>query len=274
MKGKLILAILAILAFVIAATVPTEAVAMFADSPLPTYTTPGGTWDTAYTIPSIPYATFIDPAFSETYGYGEVWYKYTYVGEAGHILLASFPVAPRDSVGMQDAHVTVYGDSPLSSEPICSWSPDCHFTPSPGTEYYFQLNGESFAHHEANQVEFVLQDLGPLPKMVLSLNPTGSVQPPGAKATVGGTLNCNTPMVAQLNLQLQQRAGRVIVSASAQQSVPCDGMTPWQVNLSATNALFAAGQADLQVSASGSPDGHYFASDSKIMTIKLLGGKR
>jgi len=85
----------------------------------------------------------------------------------------------------------------------------------------------------------------PPPEIALTVDPIGHFTKSGS-ATVSGTVTCTGTNVdfAFIDLQLQQRVGRVVINGFGSIDFACDGDThPWSVEVFAENGLFRGGHA-------------------------------
>jgi hypothetical protein len=131
-----------------------------------------------------------------------------------------------------------------------------------GQTYFFMVG--SFGDSDGGNLVFnvdVSLNLG------LTINPTGSVDAKTGVATIRGTVTCSEPVSVFLDGTVQQRIGRTLITGFFFTVVECDGVTPWEVQVSAQDGLFTGGQ--VQVSSSAfAPDRDFTAASA---TVRLRG---
>ncbi len=113
-----------------------------------------------------------------------------------------------------------------------------------GETYFFMVG--SFGDSPGGNLIFrvdVSLELG------LTIDPSGSVDAKTGVATIRGTVSCAEPASGTLDGEVQQRIGRALVNGSFFTFFECDGVTPWQAEVSAPNGLFTGGRAQVSVRA-------------------------
>jgi Putative Ig domain len=147
-----------------------------------------------------------------------------------------------------------------------------------GTTYYFEVSS-FFPVSGANLVFNLL--LAPPP---LSISPSvtqfGSIDPATGAATISGSVSCSKPAFVTFSGQLKQTRGGSPISGFFSVFVPCDGTTPWSVDIQTTAtlfhgrsvALFTGGKADVSATASAFDfDNGVFVQKNLTVTITLRG---
>jgi hypothetical protein len=113
-----------------------------------------------------------------------------------------------------------------------------------GTTYYFMVG--SCCGSDGGNLVFrvdVSVNLG------LTIDPAGSVDAKTGVATIRGTVTCSEPVSGTLDGGVQQRVGRALLNGGFFTGFECDGVTPWEVQVSAFDGLFVAGRAQVSVRA-------------------------
>jgi hypothetical protein len=119
-----------------------------------------------------------------------------------------------------------------------------NFDAAAGTTYYFMV-GSCCGSDGGNLVFNVNVSVN----LTLTINPSGSVDAKIGVATISGTISCAEPVSGILDGSVQQRIGRTLITGFFFTEYACDGVTPWQVQLSADNGLFTGGQVQVSASA-------------------------
>jgi hypothetical protein len=113
----------------------------------------------------------------------------------------------------------------------------------------------------------------PIPLEIdLSIDPVGAVVASKGVATIGGSVTCSGPASVELYGEIQQRAGRLIVSGSFSDYLWCDGEASWSATVVGENGLFKAGKAEVSVNAFAYSDSG-FASDDASAAVQLKGSR-
>jgi hypothetical protein len=103
--------------------------------------------------------------------------------------------------------------------------------------------------------------------LTLTIKPIGAVDAKSGQATISGTITCSEPVSGTLDGQVQQRIGRTLVTGGFFTFFECDGVTPWEVQVSSGNGLFVGGRVQVVASA--------FAFDrdftQAVATVRLQG---
>jgi hypothetical protein len=114
----------------------------------------------------------------------------------------------------------------------------------------------------------------PRPRLEVSItvNPRGTVVSKTGVVTVSGTVTCNMPADVFVDVFIQQKAGRAIISDDEFTDVQCDGTTAatWSLSEQGFNGIFKGGSAHVDASADAF-DGQQEAFADAIATIKLSG---
>jgi hypothetical protein len=119
-----------------------------------------------------------------------------------------------------------------------------NFDAAAGTTYYFMVG--SFGDSPGGNLVFrvdVSLNLG------LTIDPSGSVDAKTGVATIRGTVTCAEPASGTLDGSVQQRIGRSLLNGGFFTFFECDGVTPWEVQVSAFDGLFVAGRLQVSVRA-------------------------
>jgi hypothetical protein len=78
----------------------------------------------------------------------------------------------------------------------------------------------------------------------VSLDPSGSFDSKSGSATLSGTVTCSDGAVAFIDVSLEQRVGRRVISGFGGAFVECDGTSqPWSAVVVGENGLFKGGKA-------------------------------
>lgn len=112
-----------------------------------------------------------------------------------------------------------------------------------GTTYYFQAS--SFFPVTSANLTFNLLLAPPPLSIVPTVTQFGSVDPSSGTAAISGFLTCSQPAFVTLSGQLKQTHGGVPVTGFFSAFIPCNGTTPWSVNIQTTTTLFHGRAADL-----------------------------
>lgn len=83
----------------------------------------------------------------------------------------------------------------------------------------------------------------------VTLDPVGSVDPSSGTAWLSGTVTCTGADFVDLFAELRQRAGRAIITGWGFDFLPCEGETPFMLEIQGQDGLFAGGRADALVDA-------------------------
>ena len=137
-----------------------------------------------------------------------------------------------------------------------------NFDATAGTTYYFMV-GSCCGQDGGNLVFNVNVSLN----LALTINPSGSVDAKTGLATISGTVSCAEPASGFLDGRVQQRIGRTLITGFFFTEFECDGVTPWQVQVSAENGLFTGGQVQVSVAAVASDRD---ATEANV-TVRLKG---
>jgi hypothetical protein len=119
-----------------------------------------------------------------------------------------------------------------------------NFDAAAGTTYYFMV-GSCCGSDGGNLVFRVDVSLN----LGLTIDPSGSVDAKTGVATIRGTVTCAEPASGTLDGSVQQRIGRSLLNGGFFTFFECDGVTPWEVQVSAFDGLFVAGQLQVSVRA-------------------------
>ncbi|HEY8179907.1 MAG TPA: DUF6299 family protein [Candidatus Limnocylindria bacterium] len=105
-----------------------------------------------------------------------------------------------------------------------------------------QLDGDGISGGTLN---ITVDAAPPAPEVVLTVDPVGHFTKSGS-AIVSGTVTCTGTNVdfSFIDVQLQQRVGRLLINGFGSTDFPCDGDThDWSVEVFADNGLFKGGHA-------------------------------
>ena len=141
------------------------------------------------------------------------------------------------------------------------------FDATAGQTYYFMVG--SYSSGPGGALVFTVR----LPFTIdVSINPTGSVAPKTGLVKIQGTITCSQPAFVEVSINLQQRAGRLIIHSSAFTSIECNGATPWSITTNGENGRFAAGNINVAATAvTFDPDTGEFVEDTAARTVQLKG---
>ena len=123
-------------------------------------------------------------------------------------------------------------------------------------------------------LELDLTNLGPLPKMTVTLDPRASVDKSGV-VSLTGTYSCSLASRVGFDIQLSETVGRFTVNgfASVTDDNPCDGSTiRFTIPVSSYDGKFAGGKASALVSTDACGDSACDNTYSK-QTIQLAKGR-
>jgi Neocarzinostatin family/Family of unknown function (DUF6299) len=114
----------------------------------------------------------------------------------------------------------------------------------------------------------------PQPRLELSMtvDPRGTIASKSGVVTVRGTVTCNLPADVFVDVVIQQRAGRVLITGEATTDIPCDGVTPFAATGQGFNGILKGGAAFVDATASGFTE-QQNAFTETIAAIKLAGKK-
>jgi hypothetical protein len=149
-----------------------------------------------------------------------------------------------------DTSVSVYIGSPGSLTQIAcnddsnGMQSSVTFEASAGETYYVMVG--AFASGFGGNLTFTLLEAPPLLETDVTIAEVGSVNAATGVATLRGTVSCSREATAQIQGQLRQRSGRIVLQAEFFTWVECDGTTPWSVDAVPSYGLFAGGRAQLE----------------------------
>ncbi|MDQ1510981.1 MAG: hypothetical protein QOG50_2825 [Actinomycetota bacterium] len=114
----------------------------------------------------------------------------------------------------------------------------------------------------------------PQPRLALSMtvDPRGTVVSKTGVVTVRGTVTCNLPADVFVDVVIQQRAGRVLITGEAFVDVQCDGTTAFSASGQGFSGILKGGSAFVDATADGF-NGQSSAFTEVQATIKLAGKK-
>jgi hypothetical protein len=145
------------------------------------------------------------------------------------------------------------------------------FQATAGTTYYFMV-GSFVESNQGGNLVFNLDEGPPPLELALTVSTRGTVNARTGVATITGTVSCNQPALVDVFADVQQRVGRTILNGFFDTGVSCDGLTNWQVNVSASNGLFVAGQVTVSAAADAEdPVTGDFVTDRATATVRLRG---
>jgi hypothetical protein len=204
-------------------------------------------------ITALPFSDSIDTSEATTaaddpncFGQGPtVWYVYT--PSADQTLLA-------DTFGSDyDTTLSAYTGSPGDLEQIAC-NDDAGFSlqsavvieAEAGVTYYFMVG--AFASGPGGNLVFSADETELIPAQIdVTVNGTGRFLKSGS-AVVSGTVTCNEGDFAFIEVDLQQRVGRVIIRGWGGTFLECDGTAQdWSVEVVGENGLFKGGRATANV---------------------------
>jgi hypothetical protein len=109
----------------------------------------------------------------------------------------------------------------------------------------------------------------------LTVDPIGQVDARTGTAWLTGTVSCSGAEFVDLFGSLEQRAGRFIIHGFGFDFLPCDGTTPFELEIRGETGLFAGGRAHAFVEAVACTDDFEdCAFDSVELDVHLRGGRR
>ena len=164
-----------------------------------------------------------------------VWYDFT---------------ATEDAFVVVDAGASNYaaGIIVVTGEPASFEFVDCDafivaFDALAGETY--RILAFDFADGTGGTLEISVDEAPPPPEISLTVNPTGQKTKSGS-AIVSGTVTCTGESIdfTFIDVELQQRVGRLLISGFGSIDFPCDGDThAWSVEVFGNNGLFKGGHA-------------------------------
>lgn len=164
-----------------------------------------------------------------------VWYEFTATDDAVLVVDAG---ASSYSVGI----IVVTGD-PDSFELVTCDAFVVAFDAFAGETY--RILAFDFADGTGGTLEISVDEAPPPPEISLTVDPTGQKTKSGS-AIVSGTVTCTGENVdfTFIDVELQQRVGRILISGFGSIDFPCDGDThAWSVEVFGNNGLFKGGHA-------------------------------
>lgn len=213
-------------------------------------------FDSATIIPGLPFTDALDTSEATTaaddpdcVGNGPtVWYTYTPT-ETVELVIDTFGSS-------YDTTLSVYtGPRGALTQLACNddWGglqSRVHFTALAGETYAIMIG--AYASGPGGQL-VVSADVLPAPITIeLQIDPKGALDMPTGVVTLQGTLTCSRLAYVDLVAELRQRTGRfVLIDGAAYSGFPCDGATPWSVQVEGTNGPFGAGPANVAVTFAG-----------------------
>ena len=115
-----------------------------------------------------------------------------------------------------------------------------------GGETYFFMVGSGFSGSAGGNL--VLNVQAGL-QVDVTIDPSGSVNSKTGIPTIRGTFTCSRPASIRMLGNLQQRAGRILITGGFDREFHCEGVTPWEAEAELNNGLFKGGQVGVLVRA-------------------------
>ena len=109
----------------------------------------------------------------------------------------------------------------------------------------YRILAFDFADGTGGTLEISVDEAPPPPEISLTVDPTGQKTKSGS-AIVSGTVTCTGESIdfTFIDVELQQRVGRLLISGFGSIDFPCDGDThAWSVEVFGNNGLFKGGHA-------------------------------
>ena len=167
-----------------------------------------------------------------------VWYEWTADGDS--ILIA-------DASGSDyTVGITVVTGAPGTFELVACGPDALAFEAIDGETYSIVAFDDQFDGAGNGGSLSLLVDVAPPPPVVdVTVDPVASFDAHTGSVTVTGTVTCTgTTDLGFIDLQLRQRAGRVIINGYGFAEFVCDGTTqPWSAEVFGDNGLFRGGRA-------------------------------
>lgn len=124
------------------------------------------------------------------------------------------------------------------------------FDAAAGTSYHVMVG--AFDSGPGGQLQLAAFETVPAPpvELTVELDDVGRVDPSTGAAWLTGTVSCQNGDFVELFGQLEQRAGRVIISGFGFDFLPCDGQpAAFELPIEEANGRFTAGRANALVNA-------------------------
>jgi uncharacterized protein DUF6299 len=161
--------------------------------------------------------------------------------------------APADSAVLVDVSASSFpaGVAVVTGSPGSFASVTC----GPGSVVFSAIEGQTYAllafddqtdgGGHGGTLVLSVETSPPPPTLEVTVDPRGQFDSHSGTATVHGTVTCTGDAPnTHLEIELRQRAGRVIISGHGFTSFPCDGSShAWTVEVTPQNGLFKGGQA-------------------------------
>lgn len=135
--------------------------------------------------------------------------------------------------------------------------------------YLFMVG--AFGSGPGGNMTFNLIEAPPPVQIELAIDSRGTFIPSTGIATLRGTVTCTGSAGVYIDGSLRQRVGRLFIDGYGSNFFSCDGTTPWSMEVSSDDGLFAGGRADANVFAAVF-DEDSFAFGSA--TVRLNGSRR
>jgi hypothetical protein len=183
-----------------------------------------------------------DPLNDETCGFGSigghtVWYQFTPTQD----LRINVSTVGSDF----DPNVFAYtGSRGNLTRVACNFLPQSMTFLAEAGQTYFILAGSSNGDPGGNLVLSVDLSL----EVSVTIDPVGQVNPSTGVATITGTVTCSRPAFFELGGEVQQR-NAIASQGSLFASSDCDGVTPWEGEVTAETGKFVPGTAQVSASA-------------------------
>jgi uncharacterized protein DUF6299 len=98
---------------------------------------------------------------------------------------------------------------------------------------------------DGGMLSISIGEIPPPPVVEMTVDPVGHFDSRTGTATISGTVTCTGELeFSELDVDLRQRVGRVVISGFGFTDFPCDGAThDWSVEVIGQNGLFKGGKA-------------------------------
>lgn len=201
-------------------------------------------------IPEIPFTDTADTteATSDVSGCAEdaatVWYSFMPTSDIAISV---------DTFGSDyDTTLTAFVGTPDSLE-LITCNDDTHslqsqivFHASAGVTYWIMAG--SCCSGPGGQLVVNVDEGPPPPSVSVSVDPVGSFDPQTGTATISGAVTCTDAHFVELYVSLRQRAGRDLIRGDGYDYLPCEGVTPWVMEMQG-DGIFAGGRAQVSYDA-------------------------
>ena len=167
-----------------------------------------------------------------------VWYELTSASDVGVLV---------DTAGSDYTAGIAVVSGPPGSFILEACGPDAiGFVAASGVSYSIivfddQIDGAG----NGGMLAVSIEELPPPPTVDITVDPTGTFDSHSGSATISGTVTCSGETeLTFIDVELRQRAGRVIISGFGSTDFACDGAThEWSVDVIGQNGLFKGGKS-------------------------------